>query len=311
MLLLKCFSVRLGVIHKGGTPMNKVTRYKNHLNTVPMRKWTAEEQDFFFAIITEIRDKGTDIVEFDKYSLAELANYTIEHNQRFEKTIASLEDKLSSMRYKEKTRNSLISIPLFQYFEAHWTDDLSELTLKVQVSSKFEYVLNKLEAEFTQFELKQFTNIRSTYAKEMFKQLKQWRTVGRIEYSVTDFREILQIPTSYRATDINQVVIQPIKDELSEYFKALKVKAIKTRKRGNPIVAYEFMWTPEKTSSWDGKKFSKPEKTIRTETLPEWARDDYQAPKNDNLSPEDQEILDKQLAERRANWKKKRGGKNE
>lgn len=276
-----------------------------------MRKWTAEEQDFFFAIITEIRDKGTDIIEFDKYSLAELANYTIEHNQRFEKTITSLEDKLSSMRYKEKTRNSLISIPLFQYFEAHWTDDLSELTLKVQVSSKFEYVLNKLEAEFTQFELKQFTNIRSTYAKEMFKQLKQWRTVGRVEYSVNEFREILQIPTSYRATDINQVVIQPIKDELSEYFKALKVKVIKTRKRGNPIVAYEFTWTPEKTSSWDRNKYSKPEKTIRIETLPEWARDDYQPPKNDNISPEDQELLDKKLAERRANWKRKRGEKNE
>ncbi|GEQ34348.1 RepB family plasmid replication initiator protein [Marinilactibacillus psychrotolerans] len=285
--------------------MNEVTRYKNQLNTVPMRKWTPEEQDFFFAIITEARDKGTDIIEFDKYSLAELAGYTIEHNHRFEKTMDSLEEKLSNMRYREKTKNSLVSIPLFQYFEAHWSDDLSEMTLKVQVSSKFDYVLNKLEAEFTQFELKQFTNIRSTYAKEMFKQLKQWRTLGKKEYLINDFREILQIPESYGTKEINTRVLEPIRNELPNYFQNLKVKPIKARKRGNPVTAYEFSWIAEKTSTWNQKKYSSTKKTPRTETLPDWAQDNYQPPKVDTMTPEQQEIFEKKLAEKRANWKNK------
>ena len=48
-----------------------------------MRKWTAEEMNFFFAIIAKARDKGTSDLVFDKYQLAELANYSIEHNSDF------------------------------------------------------------------------------------------------------------------------------------------------------------------------------------------------------------------------------------
>ena len=45
--------------------MNEIARYSNQLNTVPMRKWTAEEQNFFFAIITQARDKGTALLKFE------------------------------------------------------------------------------------------------------------------------------------------------------------------------------------------------------------------------------------------------------
>ena len=35
--------------------MNEVIKYHNDLNTVIMRKWTAEEMNFFFAIIAKAR----------------------------------------------------------------------------------------------------------------------------------------------------------------------------------------------------------------------------------------------------------------
>ena len=52
-----------------------------------MRKWTAEEQNFFFAIITQVRDKGTQTVKFNKNDLADIANYSLEHNKRLHTTM--------------------------------------------------------------------------------------------------------------------------------------------------------------------------------------------------------------------------------
>ena len=132
------------------------------------------------------------------------------------------------MRYKERTSNSFKIMALFQRFEMHWSDDLSEMTAEVRVSEDFEYIINRLEADFTQFELKQFTNIRSSYAKRCSK-AEAMAYSRKKEYPVDEFREMLQVPKSYRATDINQVVLKPIKEELSEYFVGLKVKPIKAK----------------------------------------------------------------------------------
>src|SRR5699024_1833174 len=112
------------------------------------------------------------LIVFDKEKLKELANYNNRNNKRFVDTVESLGKKIASMNYYEKKKNSFKIMNLFQRFEVEWADDLSELHAEIRVSEDFEYILNKLEANFTQFELKHFTNIRSTYAKEMFKMLK-------------------------------------------------------------------------------------------------------------------------------------------
>lgn len=265
--------------------MNEITRYRNEINTIPMRNWTAEEQDFFFAIITEARDKGTQLIVFDKEKLKELANYNNRNNKRFVDTVESLGKKIASMNYYEKKKNSFKIMNLFQRFEVEWADDLSELHAEIRVSEDFEYILNKLEANFTQFELKHFTNIRSTYAKEMFKMLKQWRSIGRKEYSVEDFRAMLQVPKSYRATDINQVVLKPIREELGTYFNGLKIKPIKAKKRGTPIISYEFTWQPEEVGQWIEGKYDK-KKITRKEELPEWAKPDYRQPIEESIPEE-------------------------
>lgn len=285
--------------------MNEVTRYRNEINTIPMRNWTAEEQDFFFAIITEARDKGTQLIIFNKDDLKNLADYNDRNNKRFVDTIESLGKKIASMNYYEKKKNSFKIMNLFQRFEVEWSDDYSEMHAEIRVSEDFEYILNKLEANFTQFELKHFTNIRSTYAKEMFKKLKQWRSVGRKEYSVDEFRAMLQVPKSYRATDINQVVLKPIKKELSNYFTGLKVKPIKARKRGNPVISYEFTWKPEKVGIWTDNKYEKNDnKNARKESLPEWAQEGYVQPKERLLSPDETEKFRKRLERLRSNHEK-------
>lgn len=34
---------------------NEIVKHHNDLNTIPMRRWTREEMDFFFAIIARLK----------------------------------------------------------------------------------------------------------------------------------------------------------------------------------------------------------------------------------------------------------------
>lgn len=262
---------------------NEVVRHHNDLNTVIMRKWTAEEMNFFFAILAKARDKGTSDLVFDKYQLAELANYSIQHNKRFYDTMDNLANHISQLRYIERTSNSIEYMPLFTRFKVEWEKDLSDMQAKVSVSPHFEYILNKLSANFTQYELQEFTSIRSTYAKTAYRLLKQWRTLGRKEFKKDEFKLLMDTPEYYQISDIDRLVIKPIKKQLSPYFVGLKVKKIKSNKRGNPVLGYEFTWQKEVTEAYDPNKYDKPKaiakkpskKATKKSNVPKWSNPDY------------------------------------
>lgn len=274
---------------------NEVVKHHNDLNTVIMRKWTAEEMNFFFAIIAKARDKGTSDLVFDKYQLAELANYSIQHNKRFYDTMDSLANNITQLRYIEKTKNSIEYMPLFTWFRVDWEEDLSDMKAEVSVSPRFEYILNRLSANFTQYELQEFTTIRSTYAKTAYRLLKQWRTVGRKEFKIDEFKLLLDMPTSYKSCHIDRLVLKPILEQLSPYFEDLKVKKIKSKKRGNPVLAYEFTWKKEVPGTYDPDKFNKPKpepkkasksKSSKKTNVPKWSNPEYK-----NTTTEDKKLV--------------------
>lgn len=168
---------------------------------------------------------------------------------------------------------------LFELLEV----DLEKRIVEVKVSSNFDYILNKLETQFTRYELEEFTSIRSTYAKTMYRLLKQWRTVGKKEFAIDDLKRILDMPSSYKSSEIDRAVIKPIKEQLSPYFVDLKVKKIKSNKRGNPVLGYEFTWKKEVTEAYDPNKYDKPKtatkkpskKAAKKSNVPKWSKSDY------------------------------------
>lgn len=250
---------------------NEVVKHHNDLNTVIMRKWNAEEMNFFFAIITKVRDEGTRLMKFDTDELRNLASKDF-HLDRWSQTMKSVADKVVDLKYYERTEHSYAVMNLFSYFRV----DEKECIVEVEVSSKFEYVINKLEAQFTQYELAEFTNIRSTYAKTAYRLLKQWRTVGHKEFKIEEFKTLLDMPNSYKSSEIDRAVIKPILKQLSPYFEGLKVKKIKSNKRGNPVLGYEFTWIPEMTESYVRNKFDKPKPSKkRKSNVPTWSTPDY------------------------------------
>lgn len=257
---------------------NEIVKHHNDLNTVVMRKWTSEEMNFFFAIIAKAKNQGTKELVFDKYQLADLANYSLEHNQRFYDTMDNLANNISKLRYIERTSHSVEYMALFTRFKVEWAEDLSDMKAIVSISDKFEYIVNKLEANFTQYELEEFTKIRSTYAKTAYRLLKQWRTVGKKEFSVDEFKTLMDTPKSYKSSHIDRLVLKPILKELSQYFMGLKVKKIKSNKRGNPVLGYEFTWKPETTGEWEDDKYKKNDlykPKNSTSNVPDWVEKEY------------------------------------
>lgn len=250
--------------------MNEVVKYHNDLNTVTMRRWSREEMNFFFAIISKTKEQGTNTVTFNAEDLKELSKFADKHSKRWLEVMEKTTEKVVQLYYKERKNGEINIMTLFNRFSIN----LDNQTITIEVSNQWEYILNEFQANFTVFELEEFTEIRSTYAKTMYRLLKQWRTQGKKVYTIDEFRANLDVPKSFKAGMVAKRVLEPIKKELSPYFKGLKITPLKSKSRGTPIVGYEFTWQAEQTGEWVDfkavkKKSSGNKKPMRSESIPE------------------------------------------
>ena len=233
---------------------DELVKYHNDLNSLSMRSWSAEEMDLFFTVIAKIKDNGTDKLKLNAEELKVLTG-TETRNSYWFNMLNIFTKKAVTLYFSEilGSRNRVMT--LFNYFEFN-TDDR---TLDVQVAPMFEYVVNKLTANFTVYELAEFTSLKSTYSKTMYRILKQWKSLGEKEFKIDQFRELLDIPKSYNTSSINRAVIKPIEKELPQYFANLKIKAIKKNTQGTPVIAYKFTWQSQRSNNqkWIEGKYDK------------------------------------------------------
>ena len=246
---------------------NEVVKYHNDLNTVTMRKWTAEEMNFFFSIIAKVRDEGTQEIEFNTDEIQLIANFDKRNPKRWVDTMTNTADKISQLTYIERTTEKISVMTLFSRFDIF----PKERKVIVQVSPNFDYMVNRISANFTSYELHEFTQIRSTYAKSVYRLLKQWRTIGKKEFHISEFKRLLDTPEYYGPSEIDKNILKPVSRELTQYFKNLKIKKVKANTRGTPVTGYIFTWQPEKTEKWINNKYQKQ----KTKELPDWFGKEY------------------------------------
>lgn len=279
--------------------MNEITKYKNELNTVPMRQWSKEEMDFFFSILTKAKGQGTKLIKIPKSELDKVAQAD-KNLPRLRQTLEKLVDHVTTMRYIERTPRSYGVFNLFQRFKINWNEDYTDYTAEIRVSEDFDYILNQIEDNFTKFPIEEFVSLKSTYSKTLYRQLKQFRTAGWREFSMNEFRELLAIPKSYGTSDIDKRILKICISELKPFFSDLKVKKIHADKRGRPLIGLRFSWRPEASEDWIEGKFEKKSTKKKINTgLPEWYA-------NTEQKPVDPEILQKALeAQKKAGEKSK------
>ena len=269
---------------------NEVVKYHNDLNTVTMRKWTAEEMNFFFSIIAKVRDEGTQEIEFNTDEIQLIANFDKRNPKRWVDTMTNTADKISQLTYIERTTEKISVMTLFSRFDIF----PKERKIIVQVSPNFDYMVNRISANFTSYELHEFTQIRSTYAKSVYRLLKQWRTIGKKEFDINEFKRLLDTPEYYGPSEIDKNILKPVSRELTQYFKNLKIKKVKANTRGTPVTGYIFTWQPEKTEKWINNKYQK----RKAKELPDWFGKEY-VEKEKEIDTETNDALQKRLEDLR------------
>jgi len=213
---------------------NIKVKYKNELNLVSMRNFDSVEMNLFFSICAKMKDKGLSKVQFTFEDLRDLSAYKPTSIKRFSDDLEAVYNKMLQLTYRTEEAGIREKFVLFTGYRI----DENNQTVDISVNPELAYIINELSTEFTKFELQEFTGIRSSYAKTMYRLLKQYRSTGFYKVKIEDFREILAIPNSYQMSDIDKQVLKPIKNELSTYFDDLKVIKHKARK-GNRIASIE------------------------------------------------------------------------
>ena len=210
--------------------MNEIANVHNDLIDLPLRKFNASEIDILTAICYKCNEKQTNKVVLSLDEIKKLADYKNKNNEMFLDDLKKTNSKLMALNFTIGTTREFTQFVLFPTFEV--SD--SKGTLTVQVHEKFAYLLNNLKNCYTSLELQESSSLKSSYSKGIYKKLREFRNSDKPFWKVTfdDFKEYLDIPKSYRMTDINKVVINPALKELSPYFEGLTVEKYSNKKKG-------------------------------------------------------------------------------
>ncbi len=272
------------------------------MNLVPLRKFNNTEVNLFFTLCNKLKDKGNLTVNVSFEELKELSNYYSHDKKLFIQDLEKFYDKIFSLTYREETENVIRKFILFTKVEIYKDKEY----VAIGVNPDLEHIINSLTSNFTKFELREMTHLKSTYSKHMFRILKQYKHTGYVKIKIDDFRERLDIPNSYRMTNINQKVLAPIIKELGFIFNNLNINKIKAKK-GRKIEWLEFTFDAEKrihnqrqpqiTNIGKSRQYTNREKT------PKWLDDkiykqSQESHDEDAKLTQDREAFQRQLEEK-------------
>jgi len=278
--------------------------YKNDLNLVPLRKFTSTEINLFFAMCNKLKEKETNTLHLSFDELKELSNYSpkTRNINRFVKDLDDVYKKMLELTIRYEDDEVIERFILFNHYRIHKKDQY----LEISTSPNLKHILNSITSNFTKFELKEMTNLKSTYSKNMFRILKQYKHTGYMKIKIEDFRERLDIPNSYRMSNINQFVLNPIIKELSTIFKNLHINKIKAKK-GRKIEWLEFTFDAEKRIHSKRQpqmaNIGKSRQYINREKTPKWLEErTYEKQPQNKYDPQLEQEREAFLKQLKVNW---------
>ena len=222
---------------------NEVVKFNNDMNTVALRKFNSTEINLLMSICSRIRDQGLKYVEFDFKYLKKLIKYPYNDMKNFVNTLDSAYNKLLKCKIRIGDDVEWTRFVLF----TKYTINVEKQIVTIGVNEEFKYVLNELTSNFTRFELEEFVDFKSTYTKEFYRRMKQFRHTGVWKISIDDFNRLLGISESYKISDIDKRVFQPILSELGEKYnlKIIKRYSKKTGRGRSSVSGFEFHFKKE------------------------------------------------------------------
>lgn len=248
--------------------------YHNEMNMVSLKEFTHMELDLFFSLCNKVKEKDEKVITVSFKELQSLSNYNKGSIQLFIKDLKSVYNKLLSITWEYESDKVYEKFHLFNRYKI----DKEAKTIEISVQRELKHLLNNITSNFTKFELEEFCNLSSSYAKNMYRLLKQFKTTGYFKIEIDDFRNRLGIPDTYRMTNISQRVLKPINEELSSIFNNLQINKVKDKKvRGGKIKYIEFTFDKQiisigtkVISNNNYAKTKQPKRLQSRELTPEW-----------------------------------------
>lgn len=239
--------------------------YDNKMNLLAFKNLDKVEANLFFSIVARFNDKGAEKLKLNFSEIAEFISDSKYTSKELSKLINDGVGKVVQSAIKwEMTPTKTAYFTLFNEF---LVDDENK-TLEASINSRFLFMLNNFkDGNFTMLELAEFSSLKSKYTQTLYRLLKQFRFTGFRSIKWTEFIEIMDIPTSYRARDIDKQILKPAIAELTQeadifnqnnpIFKKLTYKKIRGTGRGRPVEKIEFYFMPETKDPKEEKKNEK------------------------------------------------------
>lgn len=235
--------------------MNEIVKYSNELHELKFNSMNEAQQNVFFTLLQQFRNTDCYTLELDFNKLFELAQ--ISQGTNYRKEILNKLRQIQTITFMYEI-NDLGDLQQDVIFPSIRTDTQNRrLFVKVSKGFKDRYISSPLKG-WTRYELAEFVGLNGTYTKTIYRYLKQYRQTGRWRIRYDDFKELLGIPESYRATDIDRQILKPTLKELSAERNLFdqrrtpfeKLVVIK-HKKGREIEALEFCFMPQPVSELD------------------------------------------------------------
>lgn len=222
--------------------MDEIVKYHNQMNKLNFTGFTKVDMNLFMAMCSNLVNKGTSKIKIKFSYIKEITGYTSTDINDFIADLKRMNKKLMAVNCEIITDGKIKMFVLFPTFEI----DPKEETLEVEANENFIWILNEIKT-YTAFELEEFINLDSIYAKNLYRLLKQYRTTGIFKTrDVTDLRERIGCPSKYANKTFMRDVLNPSVEALQKYFVGLKCEPIYARKRGKPLEGFDFTWQTEK-----------------------------------------------------------------
>lgn len=207
--------------------MGMIVRYSNEINSLKTGALTEVELDLFITAIYLLKDKKTDTITLPFAEFRNLAEIKGNHSDRLIKNIESMSTKLINMNQKVTLPNGVIK--MFNFFRTI-TIDPNDNIVTLAVNQDFQYLINDLIGNYTEYDLKHMVGLSSKYSKQLFKLLKQFdnNLVHSRKFCLKktdDFKESLGIPSGYDRAHFAKLLLK-ITDELKPYFLNLKLEKL-------------------------------------------------------------------------------------
>ncbi len=252
--------------------MNEIVKYDNYMNALKFTDFSSVDFNFLMVLCNKMRDKDTSKIVLSFDELKEKTNYASTSLERFVSDMKRMNRKLMRITCDFETADEIIMFVLFTTFEIN----LKKKTLTVSVNDRFKFILNELVKNFTRFELDEFITLESKYSKNLYRLLKQYRSTGRYEVSVQDFREKMDCPKAYKNNRLIDKIIHPAIKELGQFFNNLTCTQKYAREKGKPLTGYIFTFTPEAKRKAE-KKQEKAESKAGSNRFNDYEQREYSA----------------------------------